>query len=357
MKREKKNALALILFVAVIIAFFYASTESNTINSGDATGISTGDFTEQPDSKNIRTPQDRYSVSTAIKSFDLSASGNGSLTYNSSDSSVADVSRKGRVKVKNNGIAYITISDGTNSKRVEVKVSDYIPANGYFIEGMSDIDKKPGDSTGREVREKKYPGYKKSDHSRSWGFIIRCNDPEIADRAALIASYIAKNDSFGYKARMHTSQSSVDARASVYNAVVKVTGKNPSIEDLEKIKTITETADSSCSPTILAGYWLYYDLMSDKIPLKWRPPYDKETYNYYCGAVNVEYHQLEKAIEHVNNEYRKRGMLEPFEIIYISANERSSFFKKSNVSNNLKRGDIVCSCPDYKGSGHTGIIM
>ena len=97
--------------------------------------------------------------------------------------------------------------------------------------------------------------------------------------------------------------------------------------------------------------------MSDQLALKWIDPYNETAYNYYCGAVNVEYHQLEEAIDHINNEYKKKGMLEPFTIIYISAGERENFFKESNISKNLKRGDIICSCPSYKESGHTGMMM
>lgn len=245
----------------------------------------------------------------------------------------------------------------TSASDDTVKLSAYKAANGYLVEAMYNADKKPGDSTGKEIRYKKYPGYKASDKSRSWGFIIRCTDPEIADKAALAASYIAKNNNFGFESREHTSQAEVSNRASIYNAVVKATGKKPSAERLKVISSVTQKADTSCTPTCLAGYWLYYDAFTDKLPMKWIPPYDTETYEYNCGAVNVEYHQLEEAIKHVNSEYKKRGLKEPFTIIYISPGNRSSFFSKSNIKKNLKRGDIICSCPDPEKGGHTAIIM
>lgn len=306
--------------------------------------------------RKITVPQETYSVSKDIKSFDLNAKGSGKLSYSSSDKSVATVSSCGTVRIKGNGTAYITVSDKHSQKKVKVKVSGYKAANGQFMEAIGNMDEKPGDSSGREIRVKDYPGYKKKDHSRSWGFIVRCNDPEIADKASLAISYIAGNDRFGYTSWEPVSQKEIDKRASIYKAVVKATGKNPSEDDLRKIESIETEADSSCTPTILAGYWLYYD-MSDRLALKWIQPYDKNAYDYYCGSVNVEYHQLEKAIKHVNEAYRKKGMIEPFTIIYIPANERSDFFSKSNIEKNLKRGDIICSCPDPKDSGHTGLIM
>ena len=306
--------------------------------------------------KEITVPQKTYSVSKAIKSFDLNAKGRGKLSYSSSDKSVATVSSSGTVEIKKNGTADITISNGVSQKKVKVKVSDYKSANGKFMEAIGDIDSKSGDSSGREIRVKDYPGYKKSDHSRSWGFIVRCNDPEIADKAALAVSYIAGNDCFGYSSWEPKSQKAVNKRASIYKAVVKATGKKPSEDDLKKIESIETKADASCTPTILTGYWLYYD-MSDKLALKWISPYNKKAYDYYCGSVNVEYHQLEKAIKHVNKIYTKKGMIEPFTIIYISEDERSDFFNESNLEKNLKRGDIICSCSDPKDSGHTGLIM
>ena len=308
--------------------------------------------------KNITIPQRTYSVSTEIGSFALNAEGEGTLSYSSSDRSIATVSSTGIVTVRKNGIAYITVSDGDISETVKVRVAEHKAANGGFIEAIGNIDGVPGDSSGRELCEKKYPGYKKNDHSRSWGFIIRCSDPEIADKAALAVSYVAANDHFGYDTRRPDDQASVDKRASIYNAVVKVTGKNPSREKLKEITKINNSnnEDTSCTPTCLSGYWLYYD-MSDKLSMKWIPPYDTKAYDYYCGTPNVEYHQLETCIEHVNSIYREKGMVEPFTIIYISEEERSSFFDKGNISKNLKRGDIICSCPDCKGAGHTGIMM
>jgi len=304
----------------------------------------------------LTTPQDVYSVSTSIKSFKLNAKGNGALTYSSSNESVASVSSSGVVSVKRNGTAYITIEDGIYSKKVSVIVSSYKPTNGAFVEAIYNADGRSGDSTGREIRVKGYNGYSRYNSSKNWGFIIRCNDPVVADKAALAVNYIANNNHFGYSTCYPVSQSSVNNRASIYNTVVKTTGKNPSAASLKKILSISSRADTSCTPTCLSGYWLYYD-MSDKLAMKWIPPYDKKAYNYYCGAVNVEYHQLETAIKHVNSIYRDKGMLEPFSIIYISANNRSSFFSTSNIKKNLKRGDIICSCPDYRKGGHTGIMM
>lgn len=304
----------------------------------------------------ITAAQSSYSVSKSIKSFKLNATGSGPLTYSSSDGSVASVSSAGVVSVKKNGTTYITISDGMASKKIRVRVSDYKPANGLFVEAMSNIDSKSGDSSGRELLIKKYPGYNSRNNSRSWGFIIRCNDPEIASNAALAANYIANNNHFGYGSWLPVSQRYVDNRASIYNTVVKTTGKNPSAASLKKILSIKSKADASCTPLCLSGYWLYYD-MSDQLLLKWIPPYNTRAYKYYCGAVNVEYHQLEDAIKHVNSKYREKGMIEPFTIIYIPASKRSSFFAQSNIKKNLKRGDIICSCPNYQKDGHSGIMM
>ena len=332
---------------------------TETVTGSEGSGAETGtDSKESQKVVPIKTPQTRYSVSKDIKSFKLNASGgNAPLSYKSSNTSVASVSTKGTVKVKKNGTAYITISDGVTSKKVTVKVSSHKSASGYFVEAIGNINGRSGDSTGREIRVKWYPGYRRGDSSRSWGFIIRCNDPEIADKAALAARYIAKNNHFGYKSWKHTGQSTVDKRASIYKAVVNATGENPSKSELKRILSITKKADTSCTPTCLVGYWLYYSCMSDKLSLLWTPPYNKKAYKYYCGAVNVEYHQLEKAIKHVNSVYREKGMIEPFTIIYISSDERNSFFRRSHISKNLKRGDIICSCPNYRRGGHTGIMM
>lgn len=304
----------------------------------------------------ITTSQSSYSVSTSIKSFNLNAKGGGALTYRSSDSSVASVSSSGVVRIKSVGTTYIIISDGTTSKRIRVKVSNYKPVNGWFVEATGNLDNRSGDSSGREFLIKRYPGYSNRYTFRDWGFIIRCNDPEIANNAALAVSYIAKNNCFGYCSWMPVNQRYIDSRASIYNTVVKTTGKNPSVRSLNKILSIRSKADTSCTPACLSGYWLYYD-MSDRLALKWMPPYDKKAYKYYCGAVNIEYHQLEDAIKHVNSKYRKKGMIEPFTIIYIPASKRNSFFAESNITKNLKRGDIICSWPNYQKEGHCGMMM
>ena len=320
-------------------------------------------YGESKDNQTITTAQDNYSVATDAGSFSLHANAKTSLTYTSSNISVASVSSKGVVTPrKKAGTATITIKAEETSqyapaeKKIKVKVSKYKATSGKNIQSNSNYDRKKGDSSGRETAVRAYHYLKNTSYS-SWSFIIRCTDPVVADKAATAARYIAANDNFGYNAWFPRSQSKVTHRAEIYKAIVKATGKNPSKKDLKKIRNVKKKADSSCTPTILAGYWLYYDKMSMKISLKWRSPYNKTAYMYYRGAPNVEYHQLEKAIKKVNRAYVKEGKLAPFKIIYIPKSKRASFFSEKNIKKNLKRGDIICSCPNPNRNGHTAIMQ
>ena len=304
----------------------------------------------------IKTPQDVYSVAAKRPLFGILAKAKTKLSFKSSDPSIAKVSSKGKVTVgAKTGIAFITITARETSKykaatkKVKVRVSNYKATNGRIAHSTGNHDGRPGDFHNHDSRTGSY-------WNMGWNFIIRCRDPYIADHASVAARYIVQNPYFGYNGRFPKSQESVNARASIYSAIVKVTGKNPDYKQLQKIKSVKTIADTSCTPSILAGYWLYYD-MADKLNLKWYPPYNKKAYSYYCGAPNVEYHQLETCIRHVNEKYMKAGKLCPFEIIYVPKGKRSSFFSKSNIKKNLKRGDIVCCCPNPNRNGHSIMML
>lgn len=294
----------------------------------------------------IKVPQDLYGVAQGRAPFDILAKARTPLTFTSSDPTIARVTPQGRVYVGDKvGTAVITIKAEETDKirastrKVSVRVSAYNPANGNMVHSGS-----------------RRPSYTRYSYKK-WTFILRCTDPEIAKHAAVAACFIAQNNRvFTYNGRFPTSQENVYKRASIYWAIVKATGKNPTYEQLKKIKTVKQHASTSCTPTILACYWLYYD-MDTKIPLKWRSPYNKKDYLYFCGAPNVEYHQLEKCIRQVNKEYVSKGKLAPFEIIYVPASRRSWTFKGSNFAKNLKRGDIVATCPNYNRNGHTVMLM
>ena len=341
-----------VLFTSIMISreFAYANEEQLSPTELSALKLQT-----------INVPQTVYGVAVGAPKFRLNASANTKLNYESEDTSVADVSSSGQVTVKKKGTVRILIrAEETDqyasaAKSVLVRVSRYIPAKRSYVQADANYDRKPGDSNGKETKYSRFR-YHKTKNWMSWGFIIRCNDPYVANHAARAAGYIARNDHFGYNARLPVNQKTVDKRASVYKAIHKAVGDNPSYKDLKKIRTVRTKADTSCTPTVLAGYWLYYD-MSTKISLKWRYPYSRKSYKYYCGAVNVEYHQLEKAIRTVNREYAKAGKLKPFTIIYIPRGKRSSFFNPKKVKQHLKRGDIICSCPNYNRNGHTAIMQ
>ena len=100
-KHISKQTMVLILSVLVILTACILSISN----------------AEKPAAKEISVPQDTYSVSTEIKSFDLNVSGSEDLSYSSSDDSVASVSSAGVVNVNSNGTSYITISDGVSSKK------------------------------------------------------------------------------------------------------------------------------------------------------------------------------------------------------------------------------------------------
>ncbi len=314
------------------------------------------------ENQTIKTPQTLYGVAKNAKPFMLNATAKTHLTYECSNTSIATVSETGQVKARNTvGVAIITIRAqetgqyNAASKTVQVRVSAYKTTNGRMMHSQNNWDGKSGDSRGDESFICRYYYHKRWSH-KSWCFIIRCTDPYISNNAAIAVKYIVGNKNFGYQACFPRNQKRVNRRASIYKVVRKTVGRNPTPQELKKIKKIKKKADTSCTPTLLAGYWLYID-MNTKLSLKWRKPYNKNAYKYYCGSVNVEYHQLEKAINQVNREYARKGMLKPFEIIYIPKSKRPSYFKRSNIKKHLKRGDIICSCPNPNQNGHTAMMQ
>lgn len=311
----------------------------------------------------ITTPQKNYGVAVNAKVFNLNAKAKTALSYKSSDPSVALVSAKGNVKGKKKGIAYITITaKGTDkynqaTKKVRIMVSQYNPANGKMAHAPGSQDfGRSGDITGREALVQRYV-YGPHTDWKNWSYIIRCNDPEIAKHAAVAVTYIVQNNHFGYKAWEAKSQKYVSQRHSVYKAIRHGgVPRNPTYAQLKRIKSIRTKADTSCTPMLLAGYGLYID-MASKIRLNWRSPYHTKRYTYFCLSVNVEQNQLRKAIRQVNREYRAKGKLEPFTIIDVPKSKRSAYFGKSTMRKYLKRGDIVCSCPNPNRNGHTAMIL
>ena len=120
--------------------------------------------------------------------------------------------------------------------------------------------------------------------------------------------------------------------------------------ELKKLKGKNLGA-TSCTPALLAGYWLYYD-MDTQISLPWVSPYNKKNYKYDCGSVNCERHGLEKAIKQVNSEYKKAGKPEPFELIYLNGTK----ITKENYKNKVYSGDILCYFYNFNvdsAMGHT----
>ena len=231
----------------------------------------------------------------------------------------------------------------------------YRTPTGKIMHAKYDSDRKKGDKLGNESSVSRYR-YEKRGTTYNWTFVVRCTDPYIADCAATAVENIVRNPYFGFKSYKHTSQASVSKRASVYYAVKSEVGDNPSKDDLKKIKNIRKYADTSCTPTVLAGYWLYYN-MDTQLNMKWIKGYRKKTYGYYCGAVNVEAHQLERAIRQVNKEYVSMGKAAPFKIIYVSKKKRASFFSRKNMKKNLRRGDILCCNPKVMKEGHTAMVQ
>jgi len=354
MKRTTVRICHHILLAGIIAVIFAATTYTSVF----------GAYKPEPKS-HIITPQNVYGVAVNAKAFNLNSkpSKGGTLSYKTANRKIARVDSKGNIKAgKKAGSVRITITetdpdtgDVIAQKKVKVRVSKYKKPNGKLAQSNWNGDKRKGDFRNKDSFVSRYH-YRKPKESDNWGFIIRCNDPYIANHAATAVTYIVKNKYFGYKSRMHTSQSEVSKRASIYKAVHKAVGDNPSYKRLKKIKHIRKYAETSCTPTLLAGYWLYID-MSSPIKLAWRPPYNKTKYTYQCGSVNIEYHQLEKAIRKVNKKYRKAGKPEPFQIIYVPKSKRAEWFAPKNISKHLHRGDIVCSCPDYRKSGHTSMVL
>lgn len=308
----------------------------------------------------ITTPQDRYGVAPTHKPFRLFVKSKTPVTYESSNPSVATVNSKGVVTPKKVGDAYITITASetreykSDIKKVHIDINNYKAANGTTVSASSNLDNKPGDSSGKECKVGGYT-YNKKVACYNWNFIIRCTDPAIANKASQAVYYITKNNNFGYNAHKATSQKEVNKRRQVYDKVHKAVGDNPSYNNLKKILKIKGKADTSCSPTLLAGYWLYYD-MDSKIKLNWRKPYDKKYYYYNCGSVNIEQNGVKKAIKKVNKEYTDAGKLAPFQIIEVPKNQRDAYFSKSNMKRKLKRGDIIGALPVPSKNGHTVMI-
>lgn len=350
-RKRRHNRLVLKSIIAVLLVVF-------TCETAFAYGISAK-------AKGIVTPQNIYGVAENAKTFNINSrpANGGVLEYKTSDRSIAKIDAKGNVRVgKKAGTAEIIITEKDSEsgetitqKKVKIRVSKYKKANGKLAQSNWDRDRKKGDRRNKDSFVSRYH-YKKPKESDNWGFIVRCNDPYISNHAAQAVTYIVNNKYFGYKSRMPVSQAQVSKRSSIYRAVHKAVGDNPSYKSLKKIKRIKKYADTSCTPTLLAGYWLYID-MDSRIKLAWRVPYHKKKYTYQCGSVNIEYHQLEKAIQKVNKEYKDAGKPEPFKIIYVSKSQRAEWFSPKNIKRHLRRGDIVCSCPDYKRGGHTSMML
>ena len=313
------------------------SVSSETDGGGSASALNGKAF------QTIKVPQEKYSVAQLASAFKIKAEASTPLSFSSSNEKVAKVDASGKVTVgKRTGSATITITAAETDqyaaaeKKVKVRVSAYKKPNGMVVHSAGGT-----------------PSHVHMFHM-GWNFVLRCTDPDVANHAATAARYITKNSHFSYAGRFPTSQASVNKRASIYFAIVKVTGKNPTYKQLKKIMSVNTYASTSCTPAILCTYWLYYN-MSTKIPLKWYGRFSKKAYMYYCGAPNVEAHQLEKAIRQVNKEYRAKGKLAPFKIIYVPASKRSSFF--GHPGKNLKRGDIIAACPNPNANGHTAMVM
>ena len=345
-----------------------AQTSAGTTGSGSSVkaGTTTGSATKATTTskakrvikkkrQTIKVPQEIYGVAVKAPSFTIKAKSKTRRSYKSNRPSIAKVNSKGKVTIgKKAGVATITITARETArykkatKKVKIRVTAYRKTIGRLAHSAANYDGRRGDRGG-ESSVRSYWDF-------GWNFIVRCTDPYIAERAATAVRYIVGNKYLGYNGCFPTSQANVTKRASIYRAVVKATGKNPTYDDLKKIKNVKQYGDTSCTPTLLAGYWLYYD-MSDQLNLKWYPPYNKKAYKYYCGAPNVEYHQLETCIRAVNAKYTKAGKLAPFKIIYIPRANRSSFFSRSSVMKNLRRGDIICYCPNPNRNGHTAMMM
>lgn len=370
---------AMVITAFFLVAVLVLTSCSSTVSRGDSSSAQTGSSqfasavsdlpskaagttsaSTSADSANknqeISVPQDVYGVAQNAAPFTIQAKSPANLSFSSSDETIAAVSKTGEVTVGDKtGEATITIASEKTAdhdaaeKQVVVRVSAYTQPNGTLAHAQSDRDGVPGDSRGNESEIDDF-------FQMDWGFVIRCTDPYIAECAATAVGYIVNNEHFGYNAHYPESQEDVDGRASVYEAVHEALGDNPPIEDMKKIEQITTYADTSCTPTLLAAYWLYYDL-STQLNLAWKPPYDQEKFLYYCGTANVEYHQLEQAIAQVNNEYTRAGKLAPFQLIYVPQALQPLFFNEANIKTTLKRGDIVCGCPDYRGGGHTAMVM
>ncbi len=113
----------------------YSVAYSNNVNPGTAKATITGKggytgnvektFTIMPEEKNgITCAKKTYNVVYGAKSFKINASSKSKLTYVSSDSKVAAVDKNtGKVTIKGCGIATITVSTGTESVKVTIKVS------------------------------------------------------------------------------------------------------------------------------------------------------------------------------------------------------------------------------------------
>ena len=113
----------------------YSVAYSNNVNPGTAKATITGKggytgnvektFTIMPEEKNgITCAKKTYNVVYGAKSFKINASSKSKLTYVSSDPKVAAVDKNtGKVTIKGCGIATITVSTGTESVKVTIKVS------------------------------------------------------------------------------------------------------------------------------------------------------------------------------------------------------------------------------------------
>ena len=203
--------------------------------------------------------------------------------------------------------------------------SEYQKPNGKIGQATNDengdvVGGEPGDQTGKEGRISDYE-YDEDKDFKHWRYLVRCTNPENANKAADFVNAACENENIGYNNYENTPEG-VDLRNSLY--------RTASEYDFDAA-AIDVPVDVSCTPLVLTGFSASGIEMDDLIDAV----YEDVENQYTCRTVNAE--SLKEAIETVNKTYTDRGEDAPFEIIELTGEEFQDY------EANLKRGDVLCT--------------
>ena len=95
------------------------------------------------------------------------------------------------INISNLVIGDVLLSHNKDSKHTAIYIGNGLIAQGSINEKGTTTGGLPGDQTGHEIEIKKLT-------RKTWDYVLRCKNPEIAKKAAEEAQKIALDDNFGY---------------------------------------------------------------------------------------------------------------------------------------------------------------